>query len=183
MSEETHSPGDAEASESPADLRRSIVQVAKRTAALESERNALEEVCDDLQMRENGLSQRLADAQEENSVLKDRVQASLTRSKEFETQIEINRLAIAGLERKLATSARRTETLTRELDVLTQELGEHQGQVSNTDLSLKTIHESVASMDQKLSFVRRKGSSLLLEESEGTSEDMPILGDAVADAG
>lgn len=160
--------------ESAAETRRSIVSASQRIAELEAERNTLEEVCDDLQMRENNLSQRLSSAREENVALADRIKVARQRSEELAQQVGVVEISITGLERQAGTDERRVEALRQELQTLTEQVGSHHGQASKADLSLRTIRESVLSMDQKLAFARRK-RALKLQNQSLLSSDSKIV--------
>jgi chromosome segregation ATPase len=141
------------------DLRKLIVSATQQIEALEAERCALEEVCDELQIREHDLSQRLSSAEENLATMTARAREATARGDSLESKAVALRTEIRGLERSHSSGARRGAMLARELKELTDRLSVYTGDVINADQTLSDIRESVAGMEQRILFARQKRSS------------------------
>jgi len=138
------------------DLRRRICDAAERLAELETERFALEELCDGLEAKQRDLERRVARAGEEQSELASEREAKQQRALDLALEADGVRKEILTLEGECSDRELSTKDLSAEAGALLEQLTRFRDGGEAVEAELRSVRDTIARMDRKLGCAERK---------------------------
>jgi chromosome segregation ATPase len=145
----------------PTELRQSLCDTAESTSHLDAERYALEEIRDDLEVRERNLAQHLSSAMRENTELATQVESKRQALDDVEAELDAIARETLALEQRYASNELRLSEMEREASTLDKELGSVRADVSSAGTALDSVHDSIVRIDRKLLFTEEKYAAKL----------------------
>jgi chromosome segregation ATPase len=151
------------------DLRRRICDAAERVAALETERFALEELCDGLEAKQRDLERRVTGVAREQAELESEREARRARAQELALEADGVRKEILTLEGECSDRTLRAEDLSAEAKAVLDKLRGYRAGGEAVEAELRSVRDTIARMDRKLGCAERKRAAPRAPKRAGES--------------
>jgi len=162
-------PFDPHGDREPLELRSRILDASERLAELETERFALEELCDGLEAKERDLERRIAGFGGEEKEQRGEIETKEQRAQALMAEADAVRRETISLERECTDRALRIKDLEKEATALADRLRSHRDEGEAVEGKLQAMRDRIARMDRKLDSAERKRAVARPHRAGGTA--------------